>query len=238
MRFKDMKVRLVLSSMLVMLMIGVSAATANAEISYYEWKVKGAWLESGSRELTLKNANKEVFIEDFYDGGGPIELRSTQVKLAKGAIVGGRPGKFEGRLELENLTATIHEGKTNCELVTPTKLVTGQLAGEIVESAAGKKGLGKTALLITANPWAEFTLNFKNPACPFKELPITVRGSTLAEVSPQFAEAKVGHLLWGAEQDGEYRNSKGEFKLAGITYTALKGGFESELVSKEVFGAF
>jgi hypothetical protein len=254
MRYRAKTVTLL--SVLVMVVVGVTAAAANATISY-EWKVKGAALKAGaSKELKLQG--KGLFHLNLYFFGGWFETTSSQLKLVGNTnkeILGGKPGTFKGALVFEKVVVTRPklEGEEVCgvESVNREKgqIETNRLVGEIVESAEFGKGTGKTMLLLRSeggeeNSLMAFKIYQKKPECVDNGYELTPDGAVLAEISPQKTEATVGQLLFGTESaknEREYRNAAGEFKKAVIknfSRSALIGEPETELVSKELFGAF
>ncbi|HSZ12618.1 MAG TPA: hypothetical protein VK790_01110 [Solirubrobacteraceae bacterium] len=238
-------------SMLVALAVGVSASAASAT-TLFEWKVKGAALKSGSsKEFTLKS--KELVRLNFTTFGDAIKLTSSNVKVVaenKPSVAGGKPGKLEKvRLWFENVQV---EKPKFCTIKTG-RIITSELNGELVEKAEAKKGTGVVELLLETIPsglgeWATF--GFEGENCVPKELEhneFRLKGSVVAELSPQKAEATVGKLLLGKTSTeypytSEYVNSAGEFKTAGMKVALepaiLIGEPEMELVSKEAFGGF
>jgi hypothetical protein len=231
---------IILLSVLGMLVAGVSASAASAaEPIKFEWKAAGSPLASGSsREFTLKDKGTGLFHLQGSIGGASLKISSNKLKVTKGSkILGGKPGTASEILELEGVKV---ESPADCT-VENEKITMEELKSEIVESSKEEKGQGKAELLLApfvGTRWAEFTLG--GASCEF---PITVApaGSLLVELSPQKVEEKVGQLIFEAKLK-EYRNSKNEFKKAGLTFAGnpatLTGEAEMELVSKEAFGAF
>lgn len=248
---KPRHLRILVPTGLIVLALTVSASAANAAIQY-EWHVAGSPLKAGTtKELTGKAASEKPLHLTMFYSGVLTTLTSTGLKLTE-QINGGKPGQGKfGHITFENVTV---QKPKNCEIVG--KKIESQvlLESEIVESAQelnGKKeGTGKPELLITSGPgggsgklWAE-GIKFQNVGeaeCVWTGSSFTIGGELLAEILPQKAEAKVGHLVLGPE-NGRYKNSAGTFKQAqmesGPVAWKITGEPETELVSKEAFGAF
>jgi hypothetical protein len=249
MRHKTRSVALL--SMLVMLVIGVSASVANAAISF-EWKVKGAALKTGaSKEVNLVSKGtfhvKHTKIASY---GIERTFASTKLKLAHGKILGGKPGKIEGTLELENTVLEKPKGE-GCEIASPT-MVIGPLVGEIVENSEAGIGRGKTEIVfkLAGGEEALFT-KYGLIQREGSEFPCESRGdeyyfyggSFVVEVSPQLTEAKAIQLPFTSVFSKEYVNSAKEVKASApgrywFGSLALTGEPELELVSKELFEPF
>ncbi len=219
----------------------------------FEWKVKGAALKAGaSKEVTLSTNGKFYFKATRY--ANTRQFGSTKLKLANGKILGGKPGKIEGTIELEN-TVMEKPYEEGCETESPT-IVIGPLIGEIVESDNADKqegGEGKTEIVFSpaSGPEGYFT-KYGLKQRPGYELPCPAvgervtyyGGSLVVEVNPQLTEAKALKLavtttgfskiyLNSAKQVGS--GARGEYWAGQL---ALVGEPEAELVSKELFGAF
>jgi hypothetical protein len=248
---------------LVVLALAVSASAAGAA-TLYEWKVKGAALKSGtSKEMTIKQKSGEELHFTINIDGVRVEFTTNKVRFKKGAdVLGGRPGTLEGSLEFENVKMAFPEegclftGGLNKEKRVGGLLVTNPLKGEIVEGAEEKNGkdvgTGKVELRLFAKSEAEPILaTFKTikkgteGSCgALENVEFWIEGSVLLELKPQKEEAAVGHLVFSTEH--LYRNSKEEFKQSdlegrsglGAVQYFVSGESETELVSKEVFGAF
>jgi hypothetical protein len=244
MRFKPRSVMLL--SMFVMLVVGVSASAASAatEPAKFEWKVNGAPLASGSsKTLTAKDKSPGLFHLGVNFSGSEVEFTSSQIKFTSGGeIRGGTPGTGLGALVLEGVKVI---KPVNCS-VKEGKITTYTLESEIVENTSAEHEItGKTELLFTpsgVNPEKIWTVFELEGTCGIQGSLIKLQGNLLAAISPQKAEAKVGQLVFEGSRSKQYRNSKNEYKKAGLTFAGsaatLTGEAETELVSKEVFGAF
>jgi hypothetical protein len=124
------------------------------------------------------------------------------------------------------------------------KITTLPLKAEIVEGSAGNIGNNLTELLLAprnGTEWTEFQI--VGPSCPLNGLFVTLSGNLLAEPRPQRTEAQVGGVRFEAAVKG-YKIAPGtgaekrvKLEYAGKAAT-LTGEAETELVSKEAFGAF
>jgi hypothetical protein len=238
MRHKPRNIALL--SMLVMLALAATASAASA--MQFEWKVNGSPLASGSSREVLAKDKAAVHLA-VKVGGSTIEFTSTKLKFHGGAtILGGKPGRGEEALELEGVTVT-KPAEGGCE-VPGQKITTDLLTSEIVEDAPSGTGSGQAYLLLTpankSGVWTEFGI--AGSGCPLKGLTITPVGNVLAEIGPSKAEAKVDQLTLEPKSHEYKLSTGGVAKKAAFTYAGsaatLTGGVETELVSKEVFGAF
>jgi hypothetical protein len=236
---------LALLSTLAVLVAGVSASAASAAINF-EWKVNGATLpaESSKQIVAKANAANSFHILVHY-AGTALELTSSQVKFASGAtIVGGKPGTGKDSLVFESVKVA---KPANCTVKESgpeglAETLRTSLKSEIVEGAKGGNGIGTVDLKLVptaGNIWTGF--EFTGTGCPVKGVTGLLEGSLLVEVGPQKAEAKVGLLTFEAKTK-EYKPATGlaeEVKLESFGKPAtLIGGVETELTSKEAFGAF
>ncbi|HSZ14186.1 MAG TPA: hypothetical protein VK790_09140 [Solirubrobacteraceae bacterium] len=246
------KYRIGMLSAIVVLAVGASATAASAAIQF-EWKVNGSALKSGaSKEFVAKEKSGATYTFNSTVFGAKIELKSSVLTVTKGtAILGGKPGGIEGSLFLERFTIF---RPANCQLnpiINPLgSILLGPLKGEAVESAEAGKGTGKTETLLTAKTgevMGELQLEESGGGgCLLNGVNGKIEGALLMEVAPQKTEAKSGLLTFTAKSN-EYENAKGEVKKAELELgveghphaTSLTGGeAETELISKEAFGAF
>jgi hypothetical protein len=252
MRHKPRNIALL--SVLVMLVVGVTASAASAafEPTKFEWKVGGSPLASGaSKEFTAKDKGSGLFKLKISAAGATVTLTSSKIKVHSGAkIVGGKPGAAEETLELENVK--VAAPLENCGVQEQDagpfhgevgKITTVPLKAEIVEGASGGEGIYQAELLLTPKTgtiWTEFKLT---GACALSGLEPTIEGSLLAEPKPQKTEATIGNFIFESKVKG-YKVSPGTGaeKTAKLEFAkspaTLTGEAEMELVSKEAFGAF
>jgi hypothetical protein len=237
MRHKPRNIALL--SLLALLVVGVTASAASAAIQY-EWKVNGTALASGNtKEFTGKDKSSGLFHLRFTAAGAAWEFTSSAIKFKTGKISGGKPGAGEGTLVLEGIKTVAG----NCTIKGGT-ITTRPLNWEIVEGSVGKTGNGVPKLLFTPQVGTVVAneIRFESGTCLFNSA--TLEGSLLAEVGPKKEEAKVDTLNFvSTAKSVEYKNAKNEFKNSFLTFNSVNaasitGEAETELVSKEVFGAF
>jgi hypothetical protein len=239
MRHKPRNIALL--SVLALLVVGVTASAASAAIQF-EWKVNGAALASGNtKEVTGKDKSSGLFHFRFTAAGAAYEFSSSAIKFKASKIAGGRPGAGEGTLVLEGIKTVTG----NCTIKGGT-ITTRPLNWEIVESAEAGVGLGISRLLFTPQVGTAVAneIKFEGQTCLYGPGPATLAGSLLAEVGPKKEEAKVDTLSFvSTAKSVEYKNAKNEYKNAFLTFNSVNaasitGEAETELVSKEVFGAY
>jgi hypothetical protein len=164
--------------------------------------------------------------------------------LSGANIKGGIPGTGLGQVVFSGVTV---DKSPKCEVSGKT-VTTVPLTGEIVEGASKGVGNGEVDILFRPEGTANETftsITFVNKgaeACGINGLTANVVGLVLALALPQGAEAINGDLDYEANTK-EYKNSKGEFKTAGLEFggkpatltglalVTLEGG-------KEKYGAF
>jgi hypothetical protein len=237
-----------LLSMFTMLVVGVTASAASAA-TLYEWKVGGAAVASGAKKEFTAKGKGSISLK-WTVGGASLELVSGKSKVASGGrLIGGKPGTSEEVLELEAVKGVkVLEGCEAEEIKAGHfgergRITTVPLKSEIVEGASGAAGNGTVELLsapLTGTTVAQFEVV---GSCGFSGNEFTVSGSVLAETTPQKAEAKVGANVFEPKTK-EYKVAPGTgaTKNAGLaaggSRATLTGELETELVSKEAFGAY
>jgi hypothetical protein len=243
MRHKPRNIALL--SMLTMLVIGVTASAASAafEPTKFEWKVAGSSLASGSsRAFTAKDKSPGIFHLKWSIAGAGVELTSSKLKFNEAKILGGKPGTGEEHLVLEGVQVAQPKG---CK-VKEEKITTQKLKTEIVEAASGGVGIGKTELLLapkSTTNWTELELEKSGSTeCALENKNIPITGNLLTSVSPAKAEATVEQLTFEPSSK-EYivsgvKGAKSAELLMASNAAHLTGEAETELVSKEIFGAF
>ena len=250
MRHKPRNIALL--SMLALLVAGVTASAASAAIQF-EWKVNGSPLASGtSKPITTKVKSADPLYLQMSFGGATVEFSSSQVKFGSGAnVIGGKPGTGEGSLILEGVKVVKPAGCGVKEVgigEQAERITLPSLKREIVESAEEGGGSGKSEILLSPkvgtpeNILTEFEIT--GTSCSLKGSVLEPKGTLLEEAGPQKTEAKIGQLTFDkmSNKNNEYRTSKNEYRKAKMEWAGnaanLTGETETELVSKEVFGAF
>jgi hypothetical protein len=226
-----------------MLFVTLSTSSALAAINF-EWRVDGKKLEAGSSKTFTANADGKTGIIKGTIAGAATELLSDEGNVLSGAnIKGGIPGTSLEQIVFENVTV---DKPAKCE-VSGKRVQTVPLTGEIVEGAAGGIGDGEIDVLVrpestTNETYASVTfINKGTEECTIKGQTFNVIGLILGLALPQKAEAANG--AGDAEANTkEYKNSKGEFKTAGLTFggnpVTLTGLSLVSLTSGEKAGAF
>jgi hypothetical protein len=237
------KARLALSSIVAVLSVGaIGASSATAAINF-EWKVAGAKLETGeSKAFTINNDSKNFGLRATVVGATAL-LLSHEVSVESGAkIIGGLPGTNEEVIVLKGVTidnlascGVSQSGIANTVKTTP-------LQAEVVEGSSGGTGTGEVDILFTPKTGETFaTFKFTGSSCILNGSEASTSGLLLGLASPQKTEVLRQELLFEAATK-EYRNSKNEFKTAGLVFAGnaatLTGLTLVILESDQIFGAF
>jgi hypothetical protein len=236
---------LFLSLAAVLAVVGVSASSASAKISF-EWFVGGSLLkEKETRAFTVNSDGK---ISDFHSKllGINVLLLSSEISVNSGAqIIGGRPGT---NLETVKFTGvTVDPPLQKC--VAETGGITNPVAGTIetrplkTEIVEGENG--EVLILFTPEGGGNFTeilfLNKGTEECAANKALAQVTGSLLALSLPQRSEVLRNDLDFEAAEK-TYFNSAGTLGTAGLKFgteaATLTGLTLVVLASDAVFGAF
>jgi hypothetical protein len=215
------KARLVLlSSVITLLVVGVSASVASAAISF-EWKVAGAGLKAGeSKEFTINNDSKRFALTAKLLGSTAL-LLGTGASVETGANVkGGVPGTAEEVIVLNGVT---FDTPANCAISqnggTGT-LRSTLLKAEIVESRSGTTGTGEVLVLFTPKSTTNEvfdTFLVTGTSCPVSGVTAEITGLLLALPLPQKTEVLKQNLVFEAATK-EYKNHAGENLTAGLVF--------------------
>jgi hypothetical protein len=214
------RARLVLLGPAVMAMVVAATALAStASAINFEYRIEGKKLEAGSSK-TITGSRVGTAVMKGTVAGAAIELLSNKGFVQSGAnIKGGIPGTALEILELENV---IVDKSPKCE-ISGKKITTVPLTSEIVEGAS--KGVGNGEVDVLSKPQStnneiltSFTfVNKGAEACSINGQTFNVTGLLLGLPLPQGTEVVKGA---GDEEavTKEYKNSKGEFKTAGLEF--------------------
>jgi hypothetical protein len=227
-----MRFRVRLATLMV-LVLGSLLACQSASAVELIWKVNGSKLEAGkTKEFTAKRAKN--YILNGTASSVPVEIECETQTSEGGLITGGFPGTDQATLNL-----------SKCKVLKPAKCTVTEpipvaAATELVENTAKTKILD---LFKPKNGVTFSTVVIKGASCEAgKELTAELKGTILAEVSPEKSEVVTGKLKFTVTAPKEYVNSKSETKATGLTFAgneaSLVGESSVELTTKEVFGAF
>jgi hypothetical protein len=215
------RVRLMLLSLVAVLSVGALTAASASAINF-EWRVEGKKLEAGSTKAITSNADGKRSVFKAAAGTG-IEFLSTEISVLSGAnIKGGIPGTSLEQLVFSGVTV---DKPARCEASGKT-VQTVPLTDEIVEGASKGVGNGEVDILFrpestTNEIFVSITyVNKGSEECSVKNQSFPVSGLILALALPKGAEAVNGDLDYEANTK-EYRNSKGEFKTAGLVFGGM-----------------
>jgi hypothetical protein len=238
------RVRLMLLSLVAVLSVGALTASAASAINF-EWRVEGKKLEAGSSKTITSSTDGKLSVLKGSVGGATVELLSTEISVLSGAnIKGGIPGTSLEQVVFSGITV---DKSPKCEVSGKT-VQTVPITDEIVEGASAGKGNGQVDILFrpesTTNKETFAPVTFVNKGteeCAVKNQTFNVTGLILALSLPEGAEAVNGDLDYEANTK-EYRNSKNEFKTAGLQLNSLAATLTGltlvTLEKGEKYGAF
>jgi hypothetical protein len=237
---------LFLSLAAVLAVVGVSASSASAKISF-EWFVGGSLLkEKETRAFTVNSDGK---ISDFHSKllGINVLLLSSEISVGSGAqIIGGKPGTNEETVIFKGVTVDPPLQKCVAETGGIANPVAGTIETKLLKTEIVEGENGEVLILFTpktaGGPFTEILfLNKGTEECAANKALAAVTGSLLALPLPQRAETLRNDLDFEAAEK-TYFNSAGTLATAGLKFGAeaatLTGLSLVVLASDAVFGAF
>jgi hypothetical protein len=245
MRYKHMKMRLVLSSLLAVLAlsaVGASAAQASSEGPFY--KIAGTRLASGkSKEITVTQYG------NYTMSFSSVVITCTKMSASSGSkILGaatGKPGTIEATFTFSGCSVSGNGASCN---VSKGEIKTQPLVGTLAYNE-NKTDLDVLFKKSTKKLFAE--LNFTGTGCVFTELGID--GQVAAElwagekeewipVNHEPAEAHTVGLRFAPGIHAVYEDGTGEVEVEELTVDGtgfqLTGASTLELASGELWGVF
>jgi hypothetical protein len=206
--------------------------------------VEGKKLEAGSSKTFTVTTDGKTTMMSGSIAGASTELLSHEISVLSGAnIKGGIPGTDLEQILYSNVSV---DKPAKCE-VSGKSIQTVPLTSEIVEGAVEKVGNGEVDILFRSESKENeilTSLTFVNKGleeCVIKGQTFNVTGLWLALGLPQKIETLNRDLSREAITK-EYKNSKGEFKTAGLEFggkaATVTGLVLVILTSDEKYGAF
>lgn len=237
---------LFLSLAAVLAVVGVSASSASAKISF-EWFVGGSLLKE--KQTQAFTVNSDGKISDLHSKllGINVLLLSSEISVNSGAqIIGGRPGTNLETVVFKGVTVDPPLQKCVAETGGIAKPVAGTIETKPLKTEIVEGENGEVLILFTPDEaGAAFTsilfLNKGAEECAANNALSSITGSLLALPLPQRAEVLHQDLDFEAAEK-TYFNSAGTLGTAGLKFgtepATLTGLSLVVLASDAVFGAF
>lgn len=206
---------------------GVAAAEASP--IEFAWKVGGEMLASGASREVTSNAKSAQVLKTTG-----VEITCREVATPGARIAGGVAGTSSETVEFQRCAVQEPSG---CR-VKEEKITSRPLKDEIVEGVGSSAG----RVLVVFMPAEGETFAEPKLSGGLLCISVAVKGSLLAEPSPQKQEATTVTLKFEPAEAKRYRNSKEEERPAGLTVgedaVTVAGEDETALAGGEAFGAF
>jgi hypothetical protein len=211
-----------LSCVTALSVLGLSAGTASAKISF-EWFVGGSLLKE--KETRAFDGSSDGHTFDFHTRllGINVLMLASSASLRSGTVIaGGRPGGGEGTIAITGVTVDPPLQKCVAETggianPTPGVVETVPLKGEIVEGENGEVLILFTPKVVGEHFVELKFLNKGTEECAANGVSAAVTGSILGLLSPQRTEVLRGDLVFEAAEHNFFLAS-GALNTAGLKF--------------------
>ncbi len=227
------KMRVVLLGVLALLVTsGIAASTASATGPY--WRVAGARLEKGAKQIKLQLKDKAVLVAETNPE--PLRIECSK-SISEGATIEGNgtsQGQDKGRISFTSCTTSLKEcGVVEPIATKPTKsyLATATTQTKIVDVFEPTEG----------DKYVEITLKGKCASLPIGT-PEPVTGAVVAELIPAGKESPEGQMVFPEKPIMEVKHEGTTVNIERLKFatipSGLSAGYGVRLATGERYGVF
>lgn len=229
-----------LGALTLLITSGIATSVASAAGPY--WRVNGSRLEKGSKFINVAGGATELKATVL---GLSVTIACGEAEVENARLIGN--GTSQGQDSAKSITFE------KCKVVSPKQCTSAKIIKTVeVEShlviftnAAKEEKIGDLFEPTTGSEFTTIALeNNGEEKCPFAETSFPVKGSAVAEVTPEGTEATSGELVFPKTPIAEVKKEGGAAEKVGLEIggaankASFSGKFTTNLLPGEKFGAF